>query len=219
MKKNLLLVYTTTGPTSRERSVINIVDNLATYTQFDILLLTDYQADPIYDSVRHLDNIIIKAIDELRKDYPWSIQHEPLPIKTLSDEEYATYLVTTNTAIGSCFWRFAFLLDGIEKYDGVLFCNTDVVFTGDAAVVDQLEREIQKFTKSTVFGHGGYDRTEQYTNEWHFIMQYNNFQRKKDQLLSNDGNFFCYCFKSKHEITEFFNVVDVNIYNIFFIMC
>lgn len=214
MKKKLLLVYNTMGPTSRERSVINILDNLTSYSYFDVLLMTDYKEDPVYNSIRHLSNIIIKDIDELRNNHPWSIEHELLPIKTLNDEEYATYLVNKNMALSSCLWRFAFLLEGIEDYDGVLFCNTDIVFTGNEITINDLETSIKKFTKSTMFGHGVYDRTERFKNEFNFIAKHNNFQIKKDYLWSSDGNFFCYCFKSKNEMVEFFHIMNTIVYNI-----
>lgn len=214
MQNKLLIVYTTIGPTFRERSVINIVDNLNSYSFFDILLLTDYVNDPIYDQIKHLDNVIIKDIDGMRKEYAWSIEHERLPVKTLSDEEYATHLVVNNMALPSPLWRFALLLENIEQYDCVLFCNCDIVFTGGQEEFQLLSNAVKNITETTVFGHGGYIITDQFKNEFDWLCNRSNFERKKEYLWCSDGNLFCYCFKNKDDIKIFFDTMNTIIYNV-----
>lgn len=219
MKSNLL-VYFPIGPTFRFRSVRNILDNVEAYSNVDVLIMTDYKEDPVFNSLMGFKNVMIKDIDELRKDYQWSIEHEPLPIKTLSESEYARDITRSNRKISSSIWRFAFLLESIEDYHTICVCNCDVVWQGDKQNVEDMVSYISSFDEDLSIGHGYYDYTDGIYYDVSFqktaeqMAVENNSALLTSKLTSNDGNLFCYHFKNKSSIKRFLELSNNIVYEV-----
>ena len=214
MKSNILLIYFTMGPTFRQRSVDTIIKNKGSYDLFDILLMTDYKNDPVYDVLKSYDNITIVEIDELRKEHQWSIDFEKLPIKTLSDQEYATDIMENDIKIPSSIWRFALAHPGIEKYDALMFLNCDVQCVANE---DTIAAVIKLFTgceTDTVIGHGKYNYTDQFRQTANQLSTDVGLDRITCDLLSTDGNFFSYVFKDKTNIKKYLEIMNRIIYEI-----
>jgi hypothetical protein len=210
----MLIVYFPVGPTFRNRVVYSILKNIESYSLFDILIMTDFKEDPIFNSLREFTNIIIKDIDELRKDYPWSIEYEKLPVKTTNEKEYALDITKNEKLISSSIWRFAFCLPEIEKYDAILFCNCDIECKANIDTFNNIKNDFNLLTKDTVIGNGGYDFTDQFSSIANIIIKENNYTQLNPKLYSNDGNFFCYSFKNKNNIKNFLDILNNIIYQI-----
>jgi hypothetical protein len=210
----MLLVYYTIGPTFRNRIVYSILKNIESYSLFDVLIMTDMKEDPIFKSLESYKNIIIKDIDELRKDYPWSIEYEKLPIKTLNEKEYATYVLEKDWVIPGSIWRFVFCLPEIEKYDAIFVCNCDIECKADQLIYDSIKNSFSSLNKDMVIGNGGYDFTDRFGDLANIIIKENNYQQLNPRLYSNDGNFFCYTFKNKNNIKNYLDIFNNIVYEI-----
>jgi hypothetical protein len=214
MKSNILLIYFTMGPTFRQRSVDTIIKNKGSYDLFDILLMTDYKNDPAYDVLKSYDNITIVEIDELRKEYQWSIDFEKLPIKTLSDQEYATDIIENDIKIPSSIWRFALAHPGIEKYDALMFLNCDVQCVATEDAIMPVIKLFSECETDTVIGHGLYNYTDQFRQTADQLSMDFGLNKITRDLLSTDGNFFSYVFKNKTNIKKYLEIMNRIIYEI-----
>jgi hypothetical protein len=217
MKKNILLIYFPIGPTFRERVVYNIVNNKKDYSYYDILIMTDIKEDPIFDQLSEFNNINIVDIDKLRKDYQWSVEHEPLPIKTYNQSDYANYIMGkygNENLISSAIWRFAFLLPNIKNYDSIVVCNCDIVCANHEENYNMLVNDLTNYENDIAIGDGGMDFTDKYITTAKIIEKDLDITLKKERLISNDGNLFCYSFKDKNKIEQFFNVYNKIVYEI-----
>ena len=202
------------GPTFRQRSVEVIVNNKVNYDLFDILLMTDHKTDPVYDVLKSHNNISIVEIDELRKEYQWSIDIERLPIKTLSDKEYATDVIENNIKIPSSIWRFALAYPGIEKYDALMFLNCDIQCVATEDTIKSVVKLFNDYENDTVIGHGAYNYTDQFCQIADQLSMDLGLNKITRNLLSPDGNFFSYVFKNKTNIRKYLEIMNDIIYKI-----
>lgn len=131
MKKTsnkLLISHSVIGPTYKKRFLTNI-ENFPAYKYFDVLIMTDDVE--YFSSISHMDNIFIEDIFDLRKDYPWSIEHEIFPKEKRDEVEYANELmdyvnITYKMQLPSFFHRFALNWKHSQEYKGFLFPCLDV---------------------------------------------------------------------------------------------
>ena len=214
MNKEFLLVYFPVGPTFRNRVVYNIVNNRESYSLFDVAILTDMPTDTVFDQIRNDQNTRILNINDLRRDYPWFIEHEGLPIKTLNEQEYALDIMNNNRVIPSCVWRFAFSIDNIKSYSAIIFCNCDVVCVSNPNHLEEMKNNFNSFSNDVVIGNGIYDFTEKYLEIAKKLSLESGLVLKRDKLMCNDGNFFCFSFKNKEKIEEFYSFFNKLIYEI-----
>lgn len=202
MNNQVLLSHVAIGPTFRDRLLFNILNNLDSYLLFDNLILTDIKED--FEQLKHYPNIKIEYINDAKKDYPWSIEYEPLPIKTSSEEEYAKFIINNNYKLPSGTHRF-----GLEylEYKAVFFLNCDVICTFTPESYSEFISYLDKLDKDTVIGKNHFFH-EGYSNEFDFISQKYDIPYNNTLLQSNDGNLFGYIFLDKNKQQEF-----VNLYN------
>lgn len=131
MKKptsKLLMFHHLVGPTYKDR-FLNNLKNYPAHQYFDILIMTDDVE--YFDSISHLPNVFIEDTFEMRKDYPWSLEHEILPKEKRDEIKYAHELVDINNyfykiQLPTLLWRFALNWKYSKEYKGFLFPCVDV---------------------------------------------------------------------------------------------
>lgn len=224
MSNKILLVQLSVGPTYKARLLHNL-NTCPAYDFFDVFIMTDDVE--YFSSVAHRPNLIIKDLDELRKDFPWSVELEALPPKNCTEEEYAKLHRDQQFKFPTLVDRFVWHWDGAENYDGFVFMNCDILPVATEETYKILE---QYFTTSieqhpqfktdnslvdkivVVPGGGSYD---DYHNP-HF-MQYaitlnEKFKVTDKPLVHNfpvtDGNFRTFKFPDKKMIKPFFELVN-----------
>lgn len=202
MNNPVLLSHIAIGPTFRSRLLFNILNNLDSYLLFDILILTDIKED--FKQLEQYSNIKIELIDEFRKDYSWSIEYEPLPLKTQNEEEYAKFIINNNYKLPSGLFRFA--LKYLE-YKAIFFLNCDIVCTFDKDSYNKFIIELDNFKKDTVIGRN-YFSFDNFFDEFNFISEKYNLPYNNTFLRSNDGNLFGYIFLNKDKQQKFIDLYN-----------
>ena len=86
----ILLVQFTIGPTYKARLLANL-QNYPSYDRFDVFIMTD-DVD-YFTPVSNRSNITVKDINEIRKDYPWSLELEKIPPRIDDEAEYVKYFL------------------------------------------------------------------------------------------------------------------------------
>lgn len=131
MKKTnnkLLLFHHVTGPTYKDRFLHNI-KNYPAYKYFDILIMTDDVG--YFDSIAHMDNLFIEDTYEMRKDYPWSLEHEIFPKEKIDDVKYCNEInkkdiIDPKIQLPTLMCRFALNWKYSQEYSGFIFPCLDV---------------------------------------------------------------------------------------------
>jgi hypothetical protein len=111
-------------------------------------------------------------------------------------------------------WRFALSIDNIKSYSAIIFCNCDVVCVSNPNHLEEMKRKFNSFSNDVVIGNGIYDFTENYLEIAEKLSRENGLALKRDRLMCNDGNFFCFSFKNKEKIDAFFSFFNKVIYEI-----
>lgn len=202
MNNQILLSHVAIGPTFRDRLLSNILNNLDSYLLFDNLILTDIKED--FKQLKQYPNIKIEYINDIKKDYPWSIEYESLPVKTSNEEEYAKFIVNNGYKLPSGTFRFG--LRYLE-YKAIFFLNCDIVCTFTPDSYNKLILNLNKINKDTVIGRNHFFY-KNYSNEFNFISQKYDISYTNTSLQSNDGNLFGYIFLNKDKQQKFINLYN-----------
>ena len=120
---NILLVQYSVGPTYKDRLIYNL-KTYPGYNYYDVFILTNDVE--YFQSVSHMKNVFLQDIDEIRKDYPWSIELEPVPKEKTDQTKYAKEIWGSNPVIKfpTLLERFVFLWEKVANYDGFIFMNS-----------------------------------------------------------------------------------------------
>jgi hypothetical protein len=121
----ILIVHLCIGPTYKNR-LINNLKTYPGYNNYDVFILTN---DVNYfHSIAHMENVFLQDMDEIRKDYPWSIELEPVPKEKTDQTKYAEEIWGDSIfKFPTLVERFVFLWDKVTNYDGFVFMNCDVI--------------------------------------------------------------------------------------------
>jgi hypothetical protein len=226
MKVNTLMVVIGFGPTYKKRLLNNLKTNKG-YEKYDVLLITD--DIEYWDEIKNKENIFIEHIDELRKDYPWSIENEKLPIEKRDEIKYAKEIIENNFKFPTLLQRFGFIWKNAKNYDGFLWLNTDVVPKDltDYHVNEMNRYFSKKELSNNCFGNdidvpknkivmcpggGLWDKVHHshlldYTKKINDKYKITNNEIINDFLLF-DGNFITYNFPNENYCVDFFNLMD-----------
>ena len=226
----ILIVQFALGPTHKARLLHNL-KTCTSYKYFDVFVMTD-DID-YFSSVLLMPNLTIKDLDELRKDYPWSIELEKIP-PTINDEaEYAKYFIENNVKIPTLLRRFVFLWENVTNYLGFIFMDCDVL----PVVNDEWYQKLENYFYNPIISHpypeftdslenkiittpagGPYDQENcKYLHD--FAINFNNDYKITDKEIINyftvtDGNFRTLRFPNKEMIKPFFELLNNIIYDI-----
>jgi len=226
----ILIVQFALGPTHKARLLYNL-KTCSSYRYFDVFIMTD-DVD-YFSSVSFMPNLIIKNLDELRKNYPWSIELEKIPPLIDNEAEYAEYFIKNNVKIPTLLRRFVFLWENVTNYLGFIFMDCDVLPVINDEYYQKLENYFYKpitshpypnFTESlenkiiSTPAGGSYDETN-----CKFLKTcatyINNEYKLTDKEIINyftvtDGNFRTLRFPDKEMIKPFFELLNNIIYDI-----
>ena len=203
MNNKVLLVHLAMGPTFRNRLLYNIVNNLENYLLFDNLIFTDDKSH--FEELSKYSNIKRENINDTRKDYLWSIEHEPLPIKTNNEEEYAKFIANIDFKIPSGLFRF---VTNFFEYKAIFFLNCDIVVKFNKDTYQSFYNSLDQFNTDTVIGQN-YFFYDSFQKELDFLSEaYEDLNFKHSKLESNDGNLFGYIFKNKNKQKEFLDLYN-----------
>jgi hypothetical protein len=228
----ILIVQFALGPTHKARLLKNL-QSCKAYDYFDVFILTDSVE---YFSSINKSNIIIKDLDLMRKDYPWSIELEKIPPKTDDEAEYAKYFIENNVKIPTLLRRFVFLWDKVENYDGFIFMDCDILPNLNDNTYPLLEEYFcTPFKDHPVFptgekledkiivmpGGSSYDDIHHgYLKDFAISIneKYKITNKKiEHNFIVTDGNFRTIKFPKKEMIKPFFELMNNIIYDILFV--
>jgi len=226
MKINALMVIQGFGPTYKKRLLNNIKTNKG-YEKYDILLITD---DVEYwDDIKNKENIFIEHIDDLRKDYPWSIENEKLPNEKRDEIKYAKEIIENNFKFPTLLQRFGFIWKNAQNYDGFIWPNTDVLpkEITEYHVIEMNKYFSEKKFSNTCYGLDINTPQKQIVmcpggsklDEYHhpYILDYAKKINEKYKITNKeithnfmmfDGNFITYNFPDKNYYFKFFDLIN-----------
>jgi hypothetical protein len=229
-KKKLLIVQFAIGPTHKSRLLYNL-KTYSGYDLYDVFIITD--SVEFFDSVKHKSNLFINDIDEIRKDYPWSIEFEKIPKEKFDESKYAKEVIEGNIKIPTLMRRFVFCWDKVYDYDGFIFMDCDVIplyneyfhnrmenfFTNPLSEHPDFSIGVDLTDKIIMIpGAGSYDR---YHHEYlmDFAKDINERYKITDRELEwrfpiTDGNFRTIKFPNKSLIKPFFELMNNIIYDV-----
>lgn len=224
MRNKLLIVQLSVGPTYKARLLHNL-NTCPAYDLFDVFIMTDEVE--YFASVAHRPNLIIKDLDELRKDFPWSVELEKIPPRASTEQDYARIMRDEQFKFPTLVDRFVWHWEHAEEYEGFIFMNCDILPIADAegykvmeeyytSPVDQhpqFPTETSLLDKIIVVpGAGTYD-------EYHhqYLLDYAKMFNEKFKVVDKeivhhfpvtDGNFRTFKFPDKKMIKPFFELVN-----------
>ena len=115
----ILIVQFTVGPTHKARLLHNL-NTYPAYNRFDVLILTNDVE--FFDSVSDRSNIILKDINEIRKDYPWSLELEVIP-KEKVDNIFTPFYTTKSLGEGIGLGLYV-SKKIINEHDGIIYYSS-----------------------------------------------------------------------------------------------
>jgi len=128
MKNKILISQTAIGPTYNRRLLSNLKD-AHSYNYFDIIVLSN--DIKFFDEIKNKPNIILKDIDEIRSDYPWSLELEVYSKEKIDEMIYAKELMQLREVYNKKFphllSRFGLAYEKREEYDGFIMMDCDVI--------------------------------------------------------------------------------------------
>jgi hypothetical protein len=226
----ILIVQFALGPTHKARLLHNLKTYPA-YDKFDVFIMSD--SVEYFDSVADRSNITIRDLDEMRKDYPWSIELEKIPKERFDETAYAKEFVEENVKIPTLLRRFAFLWENITNYEGIVFMDCDVLPVMDDERYQKLENYFSNpFTKHPQFDlgpglenkiimtpAGGFYDKHHHPHLLDFANDVNNDYKVttkeiKHEFVVMDGNFRTFKFQNKEMIKPFFELLNNVIYDV-----
>jgi hypothetical protein len=224
MDKKLLLVHFVVGPTYKDRMIYNLL-TYPSYSFFDVLILTNDVE--YFSSISHMINVFVVDIDEVRKDYPWSIDLETVPKEKISEELYAKEMTSSWVKVPTLMERFAFIWKNAQNYDGFLFLNSDVIpvmnETHYEKILDYFVKpiSIKGYEDKIIFiPSGGVNGDVKLPNLEEDTLEINNRYKITDKPLDfrafihNDGNFRTFKFPDKSKIKPFFDILNTIVYEV-----
>jgi hypothetical protein len=226
----ILIVQFTVGPTHKARLLHNL-NTYPAYNRFDVLILTNDVE--FFDSVSDRSNIILKDINEIRKDYPWSLELEVIPKEKVDEAAYATEFIEENIKIPTLIRRWAWKWENFTNYEGFIFMDCDILPVMD----DEWYQKIETFFTTPFTKHPIYDLGENLENkiimtpagssydENHiphlreFAHSINNDYKITDKEITDhfvvmDGNFRAFKFPDKSMIIPFFELLNNVVYDV-----
>jgi hypothetical protein len=210
MKNEILLTYVAIGPTFRDRLLYNVLNGLESYLLVDLLILTDIVDD--FNALSKYPNIKVQNYNDLRQDYPWSLEYEALPMATKDEKEYVDDIRLNQIRISGCLWRFVLLMEGIEAYKAIFFINCDVFFKLPPDQYNAFIQSLEFDTEDSAVGHGHVLRASEFGHTAKFIAEQNQMPYLENLMNSNDGNLFGYCFKNKAKLKQLFEMMNNIVY-------
>lgn len=225
----ILIVQFALGPTHKSRLLHNL-QTCSSYKYFDVFILTDDVK--YFDSISYMSNITLKDLEEMRKDYPWSIELEKIPPSTNDEAEYAKYFIENNVKIPTLLRRFVFLWENVTNYLGFIFMDCDILPVADEEWYEKLvnyfynpitKHPYPEFTDSlenkiisTPAGGPYNDDVSKYLKE--FAINFNNDYKVTDKIndhfMVTDGNFRTLRFPNKELIKPFFELLNNIVYDV-----
>jgi hypothetical protein len=137
----VLIVHLGFGPTYKKRLLSNIKNNDA-YGLYDVLIITDDLE--YWEELNDYTYVFIEHIDNLRKNFEWSINNEVLPKEKKDDSKYAKEIKENNIKFPTLLHRFSLIWENAHKYDGFLWLNTDVSPIKDLGGFENVKRFFSK---------------------------------------------------------------------------
>lgn len=209
MDNKILLAHVSIGPTYRKRLLSNIINNIDNYLLFDNLILTD--DINFFETLNKYSNIKIEYINDIRKNFEWSIKYESIPIKTNNEEEYANYVVNNLFKMPSGLFRFSFLKENIEEYDLIVCMNCDIICKINKEIYNNIIENLSEYGHDFVIGNHGFT-WDNFKTELDIISSKFNISYDDINLNTNDGNLFMYHFKNKSKIKKFLELYNNIVY-------
>lgn len=231
MSNKLLLVQIAVGPTYRNRLLNNLIKN-ESYDLFDVFIMTedvDY-----FSSVSHKPNLFIKNINDIRKNYPWSLEFEKIPPKIDSEEDYAKLYIEENYKFPTMIERFVWDWEYAENYNAFIFMNCDILPIADTESYKLLENYFTNPTiknpfsdiedvlenKIIVIPGGGSHDVGYHTYLKEFAEKINDKYQVTTKEIENvfpitDGNFRTFKFPDTKLIKPFFKLVNNVVHDVF----
>lgn len=206
MKNEVLLTYIAIGPTYRDRLLYNVLNGLESYQLVDLLILTDIVDD--FDVLLKYHNIKVQNLNDLRKDHPWSLEYEVLPLATKNETEYVDDIFLNQRTFSFALWRFVLLIEGIETYKALFFANCDVLFKLQPDQYDVFIKSLDFSTEDSVIGYGHVSYTHIFKDLVKIYAEKNKLPYLENLIEGNDGNLFGYCFKNKTKFKQLFEIMD-----------
>lgn len=226
--RNILIVQCAWGPTYRKRLLKNLKE-CDGYDLYDIFVMTNCVEE--FEEVSHKENIFIRDLDEMRKDYPWSIEHEKLPKEIFDEKKYVEEVSTMK--IPTLFRRFVFLWEKIHDYDGFIFMDCDVIPLKNMSAYEVTKNYFTNKMKTHPVFNDGEDLSKKiivvpggnkYQEMYHpFLLDFAKKINEKYKITDKeivwnfpitDGNFRTINFPDKSYYTRFFEFINNVIYDI-----
>jgi hypothetical protein len=215
MKNKILITQFSVGPVYRDRLLHNL-QTYSGYDYFDILIITDYVKT--FNPISHKPNIFVQDVNELRKDFPWSIEFEIFPNEKDSDAKYLQEIKDRQIHIPTMMERFTFIWNKVYDYDGFVFMNCDVVpmFLRDYG---DLELYFTNPNKNIIMSPGGNVKNTNIPALHANTIEINNRHKIThkeiiNQYYHNDGNLRSFKIYDKSMIKPFFNLLNNICYDI-----
>lgn len=225
--RNILIVQCAWGPTYRKRLLKNLRE-CDGYDLYDVFIMTDQVED--FKEVMNKENIYIRDINEMRKDYPWSIEYEQIPEEKIDDKKYTEEI--SKLKIPTLLRRFVFLWEKVENYDGFIFMDCDVIPIKNLDTYEITRNYFtNKITKHPFFNDGE-DLTgkmivipggQSYEEPYHpFLLEYAKKINEKYKITDRelvwdfrmtDGNFRTVNFPDKSYCKKFFELINNIVYD------
>jgi hypothetical protein len=230
MKRNILINQIAVGPTYKRRLLNNLL-NYKSYDFFDVLILTEDVE--YFSSVSDKPNLFIRDVNEIRKDYPWSLELEKIPPVIHDEDEYSKLYTENNYKFPTMLERFSWGWERAEMYDGFISMNCDVLPTA----TDESYEELSNYFANPVEQHPTHPTLDSLVNKiivipggstydqqhhghlLQFAQKINDKYKITDKPLNfhfqvTDGNFRTFKLPSRKHIRPFFELVNNIVYDI-----
>lgn len=210
-----LIAYLSTGPTFKERVLLNL-KNFDSFKYFDVLVITD--------DVDYFKDVKVKTVDlqKIMSERTEFNKFEILAEEKREEEIYKRQIIELSRKLGTRYplhlQRYAFTLEDIHDYDIVILCDCDMVpiFSDESIYI------FDEYTKNEMAENSVSSNRAYYTfNKERNLEIVNNFRRTliKDAvnypIESFDGPVKIFKFKDKESIENLFSVWDSLLLNLF----
>lgn len=230
MQRNILINQIAVGPTYKRRLLHNL-NTCPSYDFFDVLILTEDVE--YFASVTDKENLFIRDVNEIRKDYPWSLELEKIPPVIADEGEYSKLYIENNYKFPTMMERFSWGWERADLYDGFISMNCDVlpIATEESykALSDYFTNPVEqhpRFPTNTslvnkiiaVPGGAVYDEVH-HGYLIHFAQKINDKYKITDKPLTfnfqvTDGNFRTFKLPSRQHVRPFFELVNNIVHDI-----
>jgi hypothetical protein len=214
----ILIVQLALGPTYKARLLHNL-QTYPAYDKFDIFIMTDEVE--YFNQVSYKSNLYVNNIDEIRKDYPWSIELEKIPPVINDETEFAKYYLENNVKIPTLLQRFSLNWEKASDYNGFIWMDCDVLPLVDSETYDKLEAYFAtKEDKVVILPVGGAYNMDNNSYIKDFALCINdkykitNKEIVDNNFLTTDGNFRTLKFPSKEYTKYFFELLNNIVYDV-----